>query len=370
MEQFDALRQRAKPYVDALASLIGSGVHAAPTLPASVLIDLPVIVRKTGAGSSPDARASVFTEEIKRVVNDELEGKDQEIARALFALGKYAGIPASERRHEVLRIYYDEPHVNYGRWNESYRKEPRDRLLMAVYNKLVMAGARAEAACNISMQGGGAMNQSDLAVDPARGRIFRGGYKVERYEQYYNLPPGPGKPRETLQIRELVSLRDNVEAFRSTGRWWGKSVEQLPDITLYGPGTLSIIDDHPLPHSQPARVFVTEVRFPQPLARNERTRFALLRRHLVPYEELVRTDFRDSVGLLQVSAPIGYASVGVRFPLNDRPSSVWHYEDLPDYLLPGVATEDSALSLDESGFVQFSWNQPLVGYCYGIGWEW
>jgi len=148
-------------------------------------------------------------------------------------------------------------------------------------------------------------------------------------------------------------------------------VEEIPEITLFGGGRLSITYDGPFPHAaEPARIYVTEVTFPEPLRKEDRFRFALLKRHSVEFDEIVREGWQDSFGLTALQTPTETATLSVRFPEKKLPRRVWHYEDIPDWLLPGVSTEANELEVSEEGFATFTWTKLFVGFCYGLAWDW
>src|SRR5207244_3073709 len=112
------------------------------------------------------------------------------------------------------------------------------------------------------------------------------------------------------------------------------------------------------------------VRFPRPLRQGEHANFSIVRSQDVAFDEIVRDECRDSCGLFGITVPIEHATVSIRLPETRQPRSVWHFEDLPDWLAPGATSEASRLQPDGLGFVRFSWTNPTLGLCYGIAWEW
>lgn len=363
MKKFE-IPEQAVPYLDALAKLVSAGVHAAVSLEASPLIDMPLVGYKTGSGAPRGHRALVFIQELEKVVQQQLAGNDTKKALCLFGLGDYAGKPEIERHRQFAKLY-----DKNATW-DTVRREPLTRFLFTVYLALVREGERvlSESGAEFKQE---VAHVSDSTPQSRRiNRLDAGSYSLSSFEQLYNLPRRRGDPREFLQVRELVAADDGVETWRAATRWWGKGADEHPELTLFGPGELSVIYDGKLPHSRSARVITSEVRFPRPLKKDEHIRFVILRRHQTAFEELVRPGWQDSAGITQVTIPIQSGTVGIRFPESERPSRVWHYEDLPDFLIPGIAAEDNTLPVDASGFVSFSWRDLIIGLSYGIGWEW
>ncbi|WP_457028725.1 hypothetical protein [Kitasatospora sp. P5_F3] len=356
MEKF-SVPEQAQSYVDALRDLLQTGVSAAPKLDQSPLIDLPIATLRTGRGASPAVRADEFTRQLEEVVSQELKGKDREGAQLLFGLGHYSGLPA-RKRYEQVAALFDKTWT----W-ENYRKEPLTRLLFAVYLALWRKGERMK----FTPAGPAELALQSDPVDLPVG----GDYVLDSYELFYNLPSQPGAPREALTIREIRATRDGVQTWRQSTRWWGEGDEgELPKLVLFGPGELSITHDNRFTHkTEAARLFVAEIKFPKPLTANETTGFAIYRQHGGSAEEIVRKGWHDKVGLDNLVTPTAEASVHIRFPEHARPRHVWHYEDIPDWLKPGVVTDGNMIPI-ESGYASFGWTSLRLGYCYGIAWEW
>lgn len=115
------------PYINALRSLVRSGVMAAAGLEHSPLLDLPVVVHHSGQDASSAKKAHVFIKLLQRIVAERLEGKEAQTATILFGLDEYAGTPVQDRYRAVARLY--NPHWTW----ENYRKEPLTRHLFVVY---------------------------------------------------------------------------------------------------------------------------------------------------------------------------------------------------------------------------------------------
>jgi hypothetical protein len=352
----------AQPFVDALRELISPGIQAATTLELSPLVDLNVVTTKTGPGAPAAARADFFIEELERIIKEKMQGNDRERALCLFALDAYAGIPARKRYEKIASL-----HDKHATW-ESYRKEPLDRFLVAVYLKLYREGVKTSIMA-APIQGATSVNDSNPRA--ARQGFVGGDYIINKYESIYNLPTEPGKPREFLQVRQITATSDGVEAWRQSTRWWNKNVDELPDFTLFGPGKLALTYDARLKRTdKPGRVYVTEVKFPQSLKEGDHAEFAILKSHNVTFEEVVHEGWRDWCGLLGVTIPIENAVESVHFPDAFTPRKVWYFEDLPEWLVPGVASEDNTLIVDSSGFVTHTWRDLLLGHSYGLAWVW
>jgi GMP synthase (glutamine-hydrolysing) len=114
------------PYIQALRETIRTGVMASPTLEQSPLIDLPIVLKESGADASPSKRAHVFIEVLRRIIQQRLEYKEAETAMILFGLEKYAGIPIQTRYQTVAKLF--NPHWTW----ENYRKEPLTRHLYVI----------------------------------------------------------------------------------------------------------------------------------------------------------------------------------------------------------------------------------------------
>lgn len=346
----------AKPYVDALRELIRSGAQASPTLETSVLVGLPVVHENVGASASPSRRAATFVELLERVIKQRLSGKSQEAALTLFAFGVAAGVPMTQRYRLVAKMIN-----SHWTW-ENYRKEPLDRLLLEVYLALFREG---------DVRGRGIAKHSNaLGTGRETPSAGNGDYALISREVIYNLPESAGRPREIIDVREIETTADGVEVWRQNFYHWGKGAASTPTATLFGPGELSVTQDSRLKTGPlPGRTYNLEVRFPEPLRTGERVRFAIYRRQETAFDELVRPEWHDGWCFTPVLQTNSF-SLAIRFPRDRRPSKVWHYEDLPEKLAPGVPTDSNILTPDASGFVSFSWNEPRIGYSCGIEWEW
>lgn len=115
------------PFVDALRTLIRTGVTAAPSLERSPLIDMEIVLLQNGTEASPTKRAHTFVKVLRQIIQHRLEGKEAQTATILFGIGEYAGVPIQDRYRAVAKLYSP-----YWTW-ENYRKEPLTRHLLAVY---------------------------------------------------------------------------------------------------------------------------------------------------------------------------------------------------------------------------------------------
>lgn len=360
MDKF-SIQPAAQPYIEALKALIPTGVHTSPSLETSCLIDLPIVITNTSQQAPAALRADTFINCLEQVVNSKLQGNDQKTAQILFGLGEWAGVPMRDRYEKTAKL-----HNRHWKW-ENFRKEPLDRFLLAVYIKLYREGERISS----SVPPTTASNPGHESSPRSRQSLVGGNYITNRYESLYNLPSAPGKPRQFLQTREITATRNGVEAWRQSSRYWGKGLDELPEQVLFGPGTLGVTYDARLERTdKPGRAYVTEVKFPHPLKAGDRTKFAILKTHRVEFDEVVHEGWRDWCGLLGITVQIERAIVGVRFPPGITPRTLWYFEDLPEWLAPGVASEDNTLSVDGSGFVTHSWDAPLFGHSYGLAWMW
>ena len=351
MERFQ-IPEEVRPFTDALRKLLPTGVTAAPKLEEPPLLDMDVVATWAGSQADPHQKAMSFTEMLTSLATEgtpgALMGKDREAAERLFGLGEWAGAP-SRQRYEAVAKLYDK------RWTwENFRKEPLDRHLYAVYLGL----------CRLAKKPGEpSKNASQLS------NLIQ--YKLCDYDVTYRMPATPGQAREELEIREIEALADGVTSWRASTRYWGKSADVGPDITLFGPGSLEIRADTPIMGSGGTlgRAYTTEVTFPTPLKQGERIRFTLLKRQAVEFDDLVRPDWQDNNSLTP-AMPVDRASIRICFPNGKTPKDIWHFADLEDWLAPGVITDESRLAVDVSNSVVHTWKNLHTGRSYGIGWRW
>lgn len=356
-------KEAVDPRLAALKQLARSGQGAAQDLERSPLVDLPAVIGEAGSNAPAEVRADTFLRILREVIATRLVGSDQAKAEALFGYGRYAGLPMQERYRAVAKIH----DAKHGKW-DNFRKEPLDDLLVTVLTGLHREGVARRAA----RPNGAGVDETELHTRRAIGRqpMIGGDFSLAHYEIFYNFPRQPGEPRETMELREVQATRDGLAHWQVGSRYWGKNADQAPSISLFGPGTLEVIRDQRLPQAAtPGRAYVTRVTFPQPLMKGETVRFGLVRRQPVDFTELVRPGWRDQRDLTPI-VPIDHAGIGIRFPAEHRPSAVWHFEDLPDYLGPGAPDETNRLAPDTSGYVTHNWNDLLVGHSYGLAWRW
>jgi hypothetical protein len=356
MDKF-SIPAQAQPYVDALRGLLPTGVHASSTLDSSCLMELTVVAAAVNHDDSPARRAEAFMDCLERLADTKLQGVDQKISRILFGLGEWAGVPQRDRYEEAAKA------VN-SKWKwENFRKDPLDRFLLAVYLKLYREGEITSSTTPPNPENPNSM--------PQRTGIVGGPYIVNRYESTYNLPSQLGQSRHYLQTRTITATCDGVEVWRQSARWWRFNIEELPEVSLFGSGTLSIISDAPLERTnKPGRVYVTEVRFPKPLNAGETTTFTLLKQQSVDFDELTHVGWRDWHGLIGITNQMERVTVSVRFPGARIPGTIWYFEDLPEWLAPGVASSDNSVEADNSGFITRAWENLLIGHSYGLAWIW
>jgi GMP synthase (glutamine-hydrolysing) len=115
------------PYIEALRALIRTGAMAAPRLEESPLIDLPIVLQRSGQDASTTKRADTFIKVLQKIIKQRLSGKESSTATILFGFEEYAGVPIQDRYRAVAKLYNP-----YWTW-ENYRKEPLTRHLLAVY---------------------------------------------------------------------------------------------------------------------------------------------------------------------------------------------------------------------------------------------
>lgn len=342
-----------KPHADALRRIAPVGISAAPDLESSPLLELDVVRQEAGPAATPQKKAVALTAALVRITTvgqpGALMGKDREAAVRLLGLDDWAGVP-SRHRYEAIAKLYDK------RWTwENFRKEPLDRLLFTVYLGLHRLG----------QLHGPAVSVSDGHQRPAFD------YRLRDFDITYRMPRGSGQAREDLEVREIEALVDGVASWQAPTRYWGKAADRGPEITLFGPGELTVHADSSIVGTEgdAGRAYVTKVVFPVPLRRGESVRFTLLKRQEVDYAELVRHEWQDCRSVTPV-LPIDRLSVRVCFPNADAPSEVWRFSELEDWLVPGVPADDSKLDVDIGNSTAWSWNDLRIGMSYGIGWRW
>lgn len=361
--------EQAKPYIDALRGLLVSGVYAASSLEKSELLNLPVVQKRAGAEATAAQRADIFIQTLEEIVQDKLKGKDRGIALRAFGLDDWQGVPSRDRYEEIAKLH-GKP-VHKPSW-ENFRKEPLDRFLFTVYLVLYREGEQllhGKMSADATSEG---CDRNSAMANHSSGQVASGGrleYVLELYDITYNLPPRPGEPQETLTLRHIRALQDGVTRWRVSSKYWGKSPKVPPNATLFGPGTLRQLHDAPIvagPHK--GRAYVLELELPKPLNSGERFEFTILRRHDVDFADVLKSSLKDKRDRksLTPTRPIEAATIRVRFFMPNRPASIWHYEELPDWLAPGIGSDTNSLNIDDSGLVSFSWRNLWIGYEYGI----
>jgi hypothetical protein len=357
-----AIPPDAKKYVDALRSLIRPGVHACQSLSTSCLVDLPIVTVVSSHGLSAEEKALAFIDGLERVVAKRLHGRDRSTASILFALGEYAGMSARDRYALVADLH---GHRGSRKW-DAFRKEPLDRHLMAVFLAIYREGE--ELVRQPVGNGGRSVEEPFPTQRPTR--ISGGDYILRSREVLYNFPTREGAPREVVDRREIEATHDGVIAWRQTMYYWGRGTTRRPAVTLFGPGVLSIERESAIDRiSPPGRAYLLALTFAEPLLAGQRVRFTLHWSHEVRLADIVRDRYHDGWRMAP-NIPTELFSVGVRFPETRRPKSVWHYEHIPEAFAPGVPTESNSLELGSDAYVSFTWSALLVGYAYGLEWEW
>ena len=344
---------KALIYVEALRELIRTGAMAAPTLESSCLIDLPVVLQRCGANASPPKRAYTFIKILQQVSKQRLEGKDAETACILFGFEGYAGVPIQDRYRAVAKLY--SPHWTW----ENYRKEPLTRHLLAVY----LALEREAELDSVWPHFGHKPKQ-------ARSGLVGQDWVLERFEGLYTFPAEAGQPLEVLQTRQLRATCDSINVWRHQGYVRERGVSAVPQISLFGPGKVSVIDTH-VDNASGMRIYITEVTFPEPLRYGQSIEFTLLKRVNAEWDKIICKEGWDWYGLVTLASAVEHARVGLRFSPHKQPRAVWRYEDIISGLVrPGIPTNENRLTIDSTGFVSCSWSDLAAGYSYGIALDW
>lgn len=348
-----AIPDKITPFIAALRELIRTGAAAYPNLEASCLIDLPVVRQQSGVDASATKRAHVFTQILQHIIGHRLQGKDIQVATILFSFDSYAGVPIQDRYRAVAKLH--NPHWTW----ENYRKEPLTRHLLAVYLALE--------------------REVELTTTPAHFEIHSHqshnglvgqDWVMERFEGTYNLPLVPGEPLEVIGVRRLRAVSEQAGMWRYILHLREGSVQGTPLVTLIGSGTV-VINDLYIDSGTGIHTYTVDVVFPQPFRYGETVEFTLIIRALVRYEILMPKKGVDWYGLVKLRSPTQSARIGVRFPLDKQPRNVWRYEDLISGLVrPGTPTDETRLTIDQSGYVSCSWADLSAGYSYGISLEW
>ncbi|MDQ1246317.1 MAG: hypothetical protein QG597_685 [Actinomycetota bacterium] len=344
----------ARPFVADLRAIGRTGIHTYPALTDSCLLELPVVTGFASPQAPVAERARIFIDALERAIETRLRGKDQLTARMFFGYGEHAGVSSRDRYYAIAKL-----HGKPG-WN-GFRQEPLDRHLVAVFLALHALGEESS--------GFATAVPAPAAASRSRPLVAGGDYVLVSREVTYNFPQQDGAVREILDARVVEATADNVTRWRQTKYYRGTSKLAQPEFTLFGPGDLSILRESPERRDVPARGHLLQVQFHRPLQRGEQAEFTIVMRQAVHYSDLVKADHHDGWRIEPI-IPTAAFRVGVRFPPDCRPRVVWHYEDLPSVLAPGVPTEANTLNLDETGYAGYEWSDLLVGYAYGLEWEW
>lgn len=343
----------AQTYIEALRTLIRTGAAASPTLTTSCLINLPVVIQRSGNHSSPLRRAHTFISVLRQIIIQRLEGKDIQTALILFGFDAYAGIPIRDRYHAVAKLYSP-----YWTW-ENYRKEPLTRHLLAVYLALEREAELPSLAPLLS-------HELKQGVSGLVGQDW----VMERFEAYYNFPTRKGGPLEVLLTRRLRAIADNVPLWQHHAFWRERGVSGVPQIALIGPGVLTVTDDH-IESETNMRHYITRVTFPRPVSYGQVVEFTLTKQVAVDFDSLTHRGSQDWYGLVTLKSPADFIHIGLRFPMDALPRTIWKYEDILSGLIrPGTPTKATELFTDDTGFVEHTWTDVPAGYSYGISLEW
>jgi hypothetical protein len=217
--------KEAEPYVSAMRGLLQPGVHSARPLESSVLLDLIAVQNEAGGQTTPAELTAAFIKLLKEIVKDDLEGKSRDTAELAFALGEHQGKSSKIRYVAIGELHETD-------W-DSYRKTGLPKLLLNIYTQFYLRGAPPRQDVN--------RNTEEIGVaERMEPPVIGGDFVLDRYEHLYNLPKTPGDPHERVVIRDITATKDGVDAYRQGFLWWGKRVDELPTLTLFGSGKLSI----------------------------------------------------------------------------------------------------------------------------------
>jgi hypothetical protein len=339
-------------FIDALRKLIRTGVIASPDLESSPLIDMQVVLERSGPGSSPARRAFVFINILQQIIRCRLEGKEAETANILFGFEGYAGVPIQDRYRAVAKLYNP-----YWSW-ENYRKEPLTRHLLAVYLAL--------------------KREPELTTDlfftnehprKARSGLVGQDWLLEEFDGVFTFAENH-QTIESMQTRRLRAVCDQIDVYRHYAYVRERGISSAPQLSLMSPGAVTITDTYvdTLTH---LRIYVTEVRFPEPVRYGESIEFTLHKRVETQPNYVLQERGQDWYGLVTLASPAVSARVALRFPTDKCPRSVWRYEDIINGLIrTGNPTDENRLSVDSSNFVSCSWADLSAGYSYGIALDW
>lgn len=357
MKRF-AVPDEARPHVAAMRALGRIGVHGYPDLAESCLLELPVVTNAASSDAPATERGRIFIDSLGRAIETKLQGKDQQTARLFFGYGEHAGASSRDRYFAIAKLH--------GKRNwDGFRQEPLNRHLVAVYLALRALGA-AEAPATDGQESAAS---PDGAARPRRPLTVGGDYVLVSREVTYNFPPHDGAEREILDQRVIEATRDGVQEWRQTKHYRGGSKMARPNFAMFGQGELSIVQESAPRRDVNARTHLLQVTFHHPLRQHEQAQFTIVMRQTVHYSDLVKPDHHDGWRMEPI-IPTGSFRLGVRFPPACRPRVIWHYEDLPSTLAPGVPTDLNMLDLDEAGYASYAWADLVVGYAYGLEWEW
>lgn len=340
-------------HIKALRELIRTGAIAAPRLESSPLINLPVVLYHAGPHSSPAKRAYTFISVLQQIIRQRLQGKEAETANILFGFEGYAGVPIQDRYRAVAKLYNP-----YWTW-ENYRKEPLTRHLLAVYLALKR---EIELTQNLFM--------ASQHPREARSGLVGQDWILEQFDGQFVLPSKSGRPIESIQTRRLRAVCDSIDVYRHYAYVRERGISSVPQLSLMGPGTVTITDTH-VDNSSGLRIYVTEIKFPEPVQYGDTIEFTILKRVDAQFDHVIQKRGWDWYGLVTLASPAESARIGLRFPLNRRPRSVWRYEDVISGLIrPGAPSKETLIPIDSSGSAQCLWKDLSAGYSYGIALEW
>lgn len=353
MDKF-SVPDEIKAHVDSMKSIIRSGIRAAVDLELSPLIDLPAVTNIVGVHASVAVRANCLIETLEQVIRVRLQGVDRRNALILFGFGEFAGLSMQDRFELAAKSCRD-----HWKWDD-YRKGQLDKHLCAVYLGLYYDGAHFQDRAHGSRS---------ARAGTVRQPLVGGDFTVSRYEVTYNLPVRPGDPREILEVRTIRASIAGLQSWQASTHYWGKG-NCPPEVTLFGPGQLEITSDS-VAAARDGMVYIQRVIFPEPLDVGEEVTFVLLKRQAVEFGDIIRGDGWRDRHMITPTNQVDFARIWVRFPSNHQPSVVWHFEDLPENLAPGVPTVANTLKIDSTGFAQYSgWDDLFIGHSYGLAWDW
>lgn len=200
---------------------------------------------------------------------------------------------------------------------------------------------------------------ADLAKETPNSEPHDSPLGYDLYDITYRLRGRIGVEVEAVQI--LRALTDDVDDVQIS-YWCGSDDDSAATFVLLEGGTLA--DDRMM--GRPGFRTAT-VRFPATLRAGDTQRV----RYDLRYSAVGKTDPDPDPGIsLVIVRPTRRIVVRVNFDLTSLPQRVWCL----DKILPTAGSEDpeesASLKPDATGSIEVAFDNPALGFGYGVAWTW